>query len=1368
VNLETLIRALVRSDADVHVTDVLDSLWLATRGRELSLHAASPAPAVQQEIRTLPVSPVDPPAPGAMADPETVPREETPPPRTESEETADQRTPVYAPTEAGSGTDTIKASPVSLPAGRALSGRLALGRALKPFRRRWPSRRESELDEPLTAERTATLGGQLHPVFRPVQERWYDVELVLEDDPAIGLWRDTLRDFSQTLRDTGAFRDVRTWRLRMPAGNRAAELESAAGAAMPARALPGHGTRQLIFFATHGSSSRWSDGSYASVLAPWRRGASIVLLHLFDPDRWRHCALGEPQALAHTGEPGAVTSTLTIDRFWWTFSDKAQTLAVPVVPLAAAELSEWALMQMARGRRAPAVLLDPRTSTPDEIAAARLPSSADFERAVALLRELSLDSFRLAVFLSAGVFTLPVARLVQEAKFGLHARQQHLADVLLSGLVFARTPPENHSNDPNDLYYEFDPLAREILLRSLREEDARLIAESLEKRVSEYIESVQGRTIRFRALVANSEGRYELPGWAQPFARLGLTLLGGDAREQNPQQLVEAFRISVPAHTFGYIAVLAASRFFEQGLEPADLDSEIWRTVRDARLVRQDAQGRWRLVPGVEAVLHQIGVETPMLGLRLLWIDDKPQNIHDDLQRFTKLGATVEIATDTEGGLARLDREAWNVVISDMARGANRSAGLEFLRALLRNPATWPPVIIYSRTLHPAEIADLMAAGAFGYTDQPAELEGLVLEAAGRASQLLDRVARRAATMEALEQAEVSFPNAWQAIEEAPAEVAAEILWKPVGASRVFDDHLNAVRAMTGAHVVQLLAVTGSELQVVASKLGEGTTSTYSIADWDGLIGRAVRQREVTWVSDVRLDPDYIAAERATRSELVLPLFSQTDPSTVIGAVNVEMPQPDALTEQERQRLQKFCAPLAVRIPKVQPEIFVLVSPHTEDFCERLIRELRIEGGIDRILAVTNWPDARVNFSDTILVVIDEKTASKAFDFRLLQDPRVWTGRLIVVALGAPNQLPQLYPHIQVPVIDFERDHAAATRRLISELGGAAREASPDEDDVARMPLLNSSERLVQATLALARQEGPPRLREALRSWPESTPEHIRVGTDRAPALLTVLESAPDGFDELQKRYWEWYPPFTDLFGGVRLRWPMLYFHSDFNLPGVRVNHLGTSLSVIEIGSPFSLIDVTLAADEVLTLQQVSLIRRWYLEMLESKGATAEQVASLKSILPLPRSATRFFSKHRSALQGEHTLVIYGQESVERALDPEAVAKAAGITGERVGTLSADARSTFTFTQGDRAHFDFATPQALAEKLTDKSIETVVCNLDFHSSRWQELPNDAFADISTVLALVTDKDAGWAQSLNAFADFEVLPATEIHMGPEEQ
>ena len=101
---------------------------------------------------------------------------------------------------------------------------------------------------------------------------------------------------------------------------------------------------------------------------------------------------------------------------------------------------------------------------------------------------------------------------------------EKLADVLLSGLVFAHSPPKDA--DPNECYFEFHTEARAILMRSLRRADADSVAQVIEQRVSDYMEQIYGRAITFRALVPDSNGQYELPGWAQPFAHFGLSLLG--------------------------------------------------------------------------------------------------------------------------------------------------------------------------------------------------------------------------------------------------------------------------------------------------------------------------------------------------------------------------------------------------------------------------------------------------------------------------------------------------------------------------------------------------------------------------------------------------------------------------------------------------------------------------------------------------------------------------------------------------------------------------------------------------------------------------------------------------------------------------
>jgi hypothetical protein len=178
-------------------------------------------------------------------------------------------------------------------------------------------------------------------------------------------------------------------------------------------------------------------------------------------------------------------------------------------------------MQMGRGRRAAAMLI-PTTppsaaSVAAEEAATKLSGLSVADQVAHFRSYASPLAFRLAVYLAPGPFTLPVARLIQAARFGNAAQQAHLAEVLLSGLFYRVTRADSQVA-PDWVQYDAVGEAREILLRSLREEDAHHIASILEQHVNRYIAETYGKPADFRALVRDARGQFELPDWAQPFA----------------------------------------------------------------------------------------------------------------------------------------------------------------------------------------------------------------------------------------------------------------------------------------------------------------------------------------------------------------------------------------------------------------------------------------------------------------------------------------------------------------------------------------------------------------------------------------------------------------------------------------------------------------------------------------------------------------------------------------------------------------------------------------------------------------------------------------------------------------------------------
>jgi hypothetical protein len=472
--------SLRKARVETYVEDVLDVFWLAKHLEGQTLYQPAHTPE-----RSVPLPPAPPEAkhnePTQQGSPVSKVSQGCPPYR---------ETPVFPVGK----TEWSKASVLSVAAARALPNRLALARSMRPFTRRWRSIQEQEVDEEATVDAAAL--GFLHPVLRPAPERWYSVDLVIEDDAAVNVLRPTLREFCQLLRNTGAFQDVRQWQLRL--GPRegastefAAMLESPEGARVSPQLVAGTGIRRLVLFATHGSSIHWVDGTYKQVLERWLPTATVALLHLRSKGQWERTPLGSARGICHTARPGVATLLLDAQPFWWMSLAGDGTPFVPIVALESGDLARFADMQMGRGRSAPIVFLDSSRADREDLWAGA--PAIDVARIIAGLREESPDSFRLAVYLCSTPFTLPVARLIQEVKFGPDAPQSVLADVLLSGLIVTRSPSLHH--DPDMVYYDFRPEAREILIRSLRWADA----VSLAQEVSRHINAISDRSAKYEA-----------------------------------------------------------------------------------------------------------------------------------------------------------------------------------------------------------------------------------------------------------------------------------------------------------------------------------------------------------------------------------------------------------------------------------------------------------------------------------------------------------------------------------------------------------------------------------------------------------------------------------------------------------------------------------------------------------------------------------------------------------------------------------------------------------------------------------------------------------------------------------------------------
>jgi hypothetical protein len=440
----------------------------------------------------------------------------------------------------------------------------------------------------------------IHEVLKPSSERWFTVDVVLEDDPAVLIWRESLRDFSKVLQESGAFNDVRLWYLRDQAASTKGAtspseflLESEAGAHISPKFLAGSGTTRLVLFGTHGSSPHWGNGRYAKLFCNWLGTSSTALLNLLpEPDRKR-TMLGDAQGVCSTFRAGLPTAQLNAHRFWWMASDDLPAPFVPMLGLDPRSVYRFARMQMGLGGTNPVVFLDRSRIDASQHAGSQEPDS---EQIVSALSVHSPEAFKLARFLCLSPFTLSVARLIQETILGRDSPRDVLGRLVLSGLV--RTTKGGDDSDLERTYFEFLPPAREVLLRSLRSSEAEAVAAELDARVSQYIEKTQARVTRDAVRYPDETGQSSLPDFVAAFARVSRALLGDPGTRSDLRQKIVEFTSGLSRETLTEVRATLL-RHQNIPLDPEEFEENVWRALVETSLVWQSANGEWRLRVGV-------------------------------------------------------------------------------------------------------------------------------------------------------------------------------------------------------------------------------------------------------------------------------------------------------------------------------------------------------------------------------------------------------------------------------------------------------------------------------------------------------------------------------------------------------------------------------------------------------------------------------------------------------------------------------------------------------------------------------------------------------------------------------------------------
>jgi|APTNR8051073442_1049403.scaffolds.fasta_scaffold00076_85 CheY-like chemotaxis protein len=114
---------------------------------------------------------------------------------------------------------------------------------------------------------------------------------------------------------------------------------------------------------------------------------------------------------------------------------------------------------------------------------------------------------------------------------------------------------------------------------------------------------------------------------------------------------------------------------------------------------------------------------------QILWVDDNPENNFNEIKMLHQLRSDVETAKSTEEGLKLIaEKKTFDIVLSDLKRGDDATAGLTML-AKLRESHPTLPVVFYVGEF---DAGRGVPPFAFGLTNRPDELLHLILDILAR------------------------------------------------------------------------------------------------------------------------------------------------------------------------------------------------------------------------------------------------------------------------------------------------------------------------------------------------------------------------------------------------------------------------------------------------------------------------------------------------------------------------------------------------------------------------------------------------------------------------------------------------------------
>ncbi|WP_411770927.1 SAV_2336 N-terminal domain-related protein [Streptomyces gramineus] len=462
--LASLVRVLAGAmGEDADATAIADALWLAAASATTPAApgAGLPEPAPSEAAE---VCPEPPSAPDADAP--------APPHRAEDTDTAVlyERLP-YAPPAPGTS--------ITVPGGRDLPRAMELRRALRPFKRRFPQGRRSELDLDATV-RDYRRTGELTPVLGPSPEPWFELLLIVDASPTMAVWQNTNSEFATLLAGLGAFRRVRTWSLRP--GTDPVVTDHQDRRVAPGQAVSADG-RRLVLVLSDCVAPGWRRPETWQLLRHWGTKGPVALLNPLPGRLWHRTGLDFPAIRVGQRRPALRNADLTfhVPLLLRTLpgAEDADWQALPTLTFSPHSLARWADTFMRGSPHGHDAVLVPSTGivpspfpTPN---AARYTGPDPTEM---FLRTGSPSAVRLAALCSPfRRLSLPLMHLV---------RQQLLPAACVGDLAELLTSPgvTVEAHEDGSPVIVFDDATRERLASRLSRRDAWRTYDALSRHIA--------------------------------------------------------------------------------------------------------------------------------------------------------------------------------------------------------------------------------------------------------------------------------------------------------------------------------------------------------------------------------------------------------------------------------------------------------------------------------------------------------------------------------------------------------------------------------------------------------------------------------------------------------------------------------------------------------------------------------------------------------------------------------------------------------------------------------------------------------------------------------------------------------------------